>query len=89
MKKIIPKLKNEDQEKDFWVKHDSAEYIDWKGAKKVIMPNLKLSTKTVSIRLPEVMIDDLKFLANKKDVPYQSLLKIFLSEKIRYELQVG
>ena len=86
MKKKIPSFDTEDQEREFWSKSDSTEYIDWSSSKKTILPNLKPSTKKISLRLPETMIDELKLLANKRDVPYQSLLKIFLSEKIDQEL---
>ncbi len=85
MKKKIPKFENEDQEREFWSKHDSTEYLDWRKAKRVSFPNLKPSTKTISVRLPESMLNDLKILANKRDVPYQSLLKVFLAERIREE----
>jgi len=81
------KFKNEDQEREFWSKNDSTDYIDWKKGKKVILSNLKPSVKTISIRLPEMMLEELKLLANKKDIPYQSLLKIFLAEKIESELE--
>ncbi|MCG8696624.1 MAG: BrnA antitoxin family protein [Bacteroidales bacterium] len=86
MKKKLPKFKNEAEERKFWQKHDSSEYVDWSDAEEVVLPKLKPSTKTISIRLPESMIDELKILANKRDVPYQSLLKIFLSERINSEL---
>ena len=86
MSKKIPKFKNEDEERDFWAAHDSADYIDWKKAKRVTLPNLKPSVKKISLRLPESMLEELKLLANKRDVPYQSLLKIFLSERIEKEL---
>ena len=86
MKKKIPKMKNEDQERDFWSRQDSTEYIDWKKARRVTLPNLKPSVRTISIRLPEAMIEELKLLANKRDVPYQSLLKVFLAERIEAEL---
>lgn len=86
MKKKIPKFENEDQERAFWEAHDAAEYIDWSTAKRVAFPNLKPSTKTISVRLPESMLEDLKMLANKRDVPYQSLLKIFLAERIKEEM---
>jgi predicted DNA binding CopG/RHH family protein len=86
--KKIPKFKNEDEERTFWTTHDSTEYINWKKAKKVILSNLKPSLKSISLRLPESMIEELKLLANKKDVPYQSLLKIFLAEKIGEELKI-
>ena len=87
MKNKIPKFRTEDEERGFWASNDSAEYIDWAKAKKVTLPNLKPSVKTISIRLPELMIEELKILVNKKDVPYQSLMKIFLAERIEQELQ--
>ena len=86
--KKIPKFKNEDEERTFWATHDSTEYINWKKAKKVMLSNLKPSVKSISLRLPESMIEELKLLANKKDVPYQSLLKIFLAERIGEELKI-
>ncbi len=86
--KKIPKFKNEDEERAFWAAHDSTEYINWKKAKKVMLSNLKPSVKSISLRLPESMIEELKLLANKKDVPYQSLLKIFLAERIGEELKI-
>lgn len=86
MKKKIPKFGNEDQERDFWASHDSTVYVKWEEAKRKKFPNLKPSTRTISIRLPESMLEDLKILANKRDVPYQSLLKIFLAERIKQEL---
>jgi predicted DNA binding CopG/RHH family protein len=85
-KKRIPKFKNEDEERKFWASHDSTKYIDWAKAKDVVMPNLKPTLKTISIRLPEIMIEELKLLANKKDVPYQSLMKIFIAERVAQEL---
>lgn len=85
-KKHIPKFKSEDEEREFWSKHDSTDYLDWKQAKKVVLPNLKPSVRTISIRLPEMMLEELKLLANKRDVPYQSLLKMFLAERIDKEL---
>ncbi|MGE5174675.1 MAG: BrnA antitoxin family protein [Betaproteobacteria bacterium] len=84
--KKIPKFKSEADEAEFWATHDSTEYIDYSAAKRVVFPNLKPSTRTISIRLPESLIEHLKVLANKRDVPYQSLLKMFLSEKIEEEL---
>ena len=85
-KKRIPKFKNEDEEREFWASHNSTNYIDWDKAKDVVMPNLKPTLKTISIRLPEIMIEELKLLANKKDVPYQSLMKIFIAERVAQEL---
>jgi predicted DNA binding CopG/RHH family protein len=86
--KKVPKFKNEDEERTFWATHDSTEYINWKKAKRVMLSNLKPSVKSISLRLPESMIEELKLLANKKDVPYQSLLKIFLAERIGEELKI-
>ena len=88
MKKRIPKFKSEDKEREYWAKQDSTEVLDWKKGKKVVLPNLKPSVKTISLRLPESMLEELKLLANKRDVPYQSLLKIYLSEKIEEELHM-
>ena len=82
MKKKIPKFKTEVEERRFWEKHDSTEYLDWSDAEKGVLPRLKPTTKTISIRLPVSMLEELKMLANKRDVSYQSLLKIFLSERI-------
>ena len=86
-KKNIPKFKDETQERKFWYSHDSTEYINWNNAEKVILPKLKPSLKTISLRLPENLLNELKLLANKKDVPYQSLLKMFLSERVQAELR--
>lgn len=87
-KKKIPKFKSEDEERKFWSTHDSTDYVDWEKARRSVLPELKPSLKTISLRLPESMIEELKLLAHKRDVPYQSLLKIFLAEKIRQELEV-
>lgn len=86
--KSIPQFKNEDEEREFWSVHDSSEYIDWSKAKKTKFPNLKPSTETISIRLPISLLESIKILANKKDVPYQSLIKILLSEKVKEEDKV-
>jgi predicted DNA binding CopG/RHH family protein len=86
-KKPIPAFRNEEQEREFWAKHDSADYVDWGRAEKVRLPNLRPSTRTISIRLPEPMIERLKVLANKRDVPYQSLLKMYVAERIEEELR--
>lgn len=89
MKKRIPKFKNENEEREFWATHDSTEHINWTKGKRVILSNLKPSIRTISLRLPESMIEELKLLANKRDVPYQSLLKIFLAERIDEELKMA
>jgi predicted DNA binding CopG/RHH family protein len=89
MKKQIPTFKNEDAEREFWATHDSTDYIDWSKAKPAVFPKLKPSTKTISLRLPESIIAALKVLAHKRDVPYQSLLKVFLAEKVEAEMRQG
>ena len=86
MSKHIPKFKNEDEEREFWAAHDSTDYINWRNAERITFFNLKSSVKKISLRLPESMLEELKLLANKRDVPYQSLLKIFLAERIEKEL---
>lgn len=84
--KLIPQFKNEEEEVEFWSTHDSTDYIDWsKAIVNPVFPNLKPSTKTITIRVSQSLLDSLKMLANKKDVPYQSLVKIFLDEKVREE----
>ena len=85
--KKIPKFKTEKEEQAFWASADSTQYIDWKNGKRMILPNLKPSLKTISLRLPEPMLEELKLLANKRDVPYQSLLKMYLAERIEKELK--
>ncbi len=85
--KKIPKFSTEAEERRFWQSADSTEYVDWKKAKKMVFTNLKPSLKTISLRLPESMIEELKVLANKRDVPYQSLLKVFLGDRIEQELR--
>ena len=85
--KKIPKFSSEAEERKFWREADSTEYVDWSKARRGVFANLKPSLRTISIRLPESMIEELKVLANKRDVPYQSLLKVFLGEKIEEELR--
>lgn len=86
-KKQIPEFESEEQEREFWADHDSSDYIDWSQARQITFPSLKPSTTTISLRLPVSMLQELKLLANKRDVPYQSLLKIFLAERIEQELR--
>lgn len=83
MRNRIPKFKTETAEQRFWAERDSTEHVDWSQAKRVRMPNLKPTLRTISIRLPESMLAELKLLANQRDVPYQSLMKIYLAESIR------
>jgi len=85
--KDIPNFKSEDEERAFWATHDSTEYINWDSAEIQTIPKLKPSTKTISLRLPEYILDQLRSIANKRDVPYQSLIKIFLKERIDQEIK--
>jgi predicted DNA binding CopG/RHH family protein len=87
MKKAVPKFKTEDAERKFWASHDSTGYIDWRKGKRVTLPNLKPSSQTISIRLPKPMLERLKILANKRDVPYQSLLKMFVADRLKSEFK--
>lgn len=87
MKKKMPHFKSESEEREFWATADSIRYIDWRRARRRVFPNLHPSLKTISLRLPELMLEELKLLANKRDVPYQSLLKLFLAERIEVELR--
>ena len=83
--KPLPRFVSEAAERAFWETHDTAEYLDWSAAQQVCMPKLKPSTQTISLRLPAAMLADLKVLADKRDVPYQSLLKMFLADRIAGE----
>jgi predicted DNA binding CopG/RHH family protein len=85
--KKIPVFSSETEEREFWAVHDSSEYVDWEEAERTVFPNLKPSTKTISLRLPEHVLDEIKMLARKRDVPYQSLIKIFLKDKLNEELR--
>jgi predicted DNA binding CopG/RHH family protein len=85
--KKIPDFKTEEEEREFWAVNDSSEYVDWKKAKRAVFPNLQPSTQTISLRLPEHILDELKMLARKRDVPYQSLIKIFLKDRLNEELR--
>jgi predicted DNA binding CopG/RHH family protein len=85
--KEIPKFKSEDEEREFWATHDSTDYFDWDKAEFVVFPNLKQTTRTISLRLPASMLDRLKSAANKRDVPYQSLIKMFLNDRLDAEMK--
>ncbi len=89
MNKQVPESKSEAEEFEFWSSSgkgaDSTEFLDWSHARRTKFPNLKPSLRTISVRLPVAMIEDLKILANKRDVPYQSLLKVFLAERLEAE----
>jgi predicted DNA binding CopG/RHH family protein len=84
-RKPVPEFKSEAEERAFWEEHDTADYLDWSRAEVTQFPNLKLSTSTISLRLPAQLLADLKRLANKRDVPYQSLLKVYLAERVAAE----
>jgi len=87
MKRKKPQFKTEDEEREFWATHDSTEFVDWSKAKRVVLSNLKPSVKTISLRLPESLLDAIKLMANERDIPYQSLIKILLAERIEQELK--
>jgi predicted DNA binding CopG/RHH family protein len=81
-KKAMPQFKTEAQERAYWEANDSTTHVDWSKAKKVKLPNLRPSTKTISLRLPQHLLDSIKVAANARDVPYQSLIKVWLQEKL-------
>lgn len=80
--KTIPKFDSEAKEREFWEKNNSTDLQDWAKAKRVVLPNLKPTTKTISLRLPQHLLDSIKSAANARDVPYQSLIKVWLQEKL-------
>ena len=84
-KKAIPTFKSEDAEREFWATADSAEYVDWASARPVRFPQLRPSTTAISVRLPDTLLTELKILANERDVPYQSLLKVYLADRVATE----
>ena len=81
-RKALPRFANEDAERRFWARHDTADYFDWSHAVRPTLPDLRPSTTAISIRLPVPLLEDLKALANERDVPYQSLMKVFLAEQV-------
>ena len=83
--KALPKFRSEAQEREFWETHDSTPYVDWSDARIAVFPDLKPSTETISLRLPASLLAELKSLANQRDVPYQSLLKVYLAERVTRE----
>ncbi len=87
--KQIPKFKTETEERAFWEKNDSSEFLDWKKAKFADLPNLKPSTKTISLRLPESLLERIKIEANKRDMPYQSLIKVWLADDVEETRKFG
>jgi predicted DNA binding CopG/RHH family protein len=80
--KAVPEFANEQEERLFWEEHDSSEFVDWNMARQVVLPNLKPTTKTISLRLPQHLLDSIKAAAHSRDVPYQSLIKVWLQEKL-------
>ena len=82
MKNKLPNFKSEQEEREYWEKNDSADFVNWNKAQRVIFPNLKPSTTAISIRLPDSLLAQIKQAANKRDIPYQSLIKVWLSEKV-------
>jgi predicted DNA binding CopG/RHH family protein len=85
MNNPIPEFKNDDEEREFWATHDSSKYMDWSKARRLAFPNLKPTTRAISLRLPESLLDEIRQMANERDVPYQSLIKVFLRERIDQE----
>src|ERR1700682_3461313 len=85
IRKAIPTFRSEVEERHFWETHDTGPFVDWSQARVAVFPNLKPSTETISLRLPAALLAELKALANKRDVPYQSLLKVFLAERVDRE----
>lgn len=83
--KPVPTFASEAEERTFWETHDSADYVDWSKAQRVVLPNLKPTTNTISLRLPQHLLDAIKAAANARDVPYQSLIKIWLQERIEHQ----
>lgn len=86
--KDIPNFTTEEEERAFWATHDSTEFLDWDKAETVVLAHVKPTTKSISLRLPASMLNQLRLIANKRDVPYQSLIKLFLMERIEQELKV-
>jgi predicted DNA binding CopG/RHH family protein len=83
-RKPLPVFENESEERAFWLDHDSTEYVDWSKAEIASFPNLQPSTKTISLRLPEALLDRIKIAANKRDMPYQSLIKAWLADDVQH-----
>lgn len=83
--KPVPAFASEAEERKFWEIHDSADYVDWTKAQHIVLPNLKPTTNTISLRLPQHLLDAIKAAANARDVPYQSLIKIWLQERVEHQ----
>jgi hypothetical protein len=87
--KVVPAFRSEDKERDFWAGADSTGYVDWGSAEVVVLPNLKPTTRSISLRISESMLNQIRIIANKRDVPYQSLIKMFLKDRINEEIKNG
>ena len=87
--KELPIFNNEDEMREFWAENDSTDFIDWETAEPVVLPKLKPTTRTISLRISASMLDKIRLVANKRDVPYQSLIKSFLQERIDEELKLS
>jgi predicted DNA binding CopG/RHH family protein len=87
--KEVPKFENEDEEREFWKSENSTDFVDWENAESVVLPKLKPSTTTISLRMSDSMLNQIRLVANKRDVPYQSLIKIFLKERLDEELRLS
>ena len=87
--KEIPIFKSEEEEREFWTQEDSADYVDWETAESVVLPKLKPTTRTISLRISESMLEKIRLATNKRDVPYQSLIKMFLKERLDEEFKVS
>ncbi len=85
--KKTPIFKTEDDEREFWANEDSTEFVDWENAENIVLPNIKPTTRTISLRIPESMLNEIRLIANKRDVPYQSLIKVFLKDRIDAEFK--
>ena len=87
--KEIPIFKNETEEREFWAKENATDYFDWESAESVVLPKLKPTTRTISLRISESMLEKIRLVANKRDVPYQSLIKMFLKERLDEEFKLS
>jgi predicted DNA binding CopG/RHH family protein len=87
--KTMPIFKTEDEEREFWANQDSTDFVDWENAENIVLPNIKPTTRTISLRISESMLNEIRLIANKRDVPYQSLIKIFLKDRIDEEFKLS
>ena len=86
--KEVPKFENRDEERECWKSESSTDFVDWENAESVVLPKLKPTTTTISLRISDSMLNQIRLVANKRDVPYQSLIKIFLKERLDEELRL-